>query len=62
MEDIKFVYTSNEYIERFNKTVGIIARERKYLGQIDTPPMDTSRRFIEHILDNNYAQYFAIKG
>lgn len=62
LKDIEFVYTSTEYINQFNKAVDEVAKERKYLGRTYAPPLEKSKEFVEHIINNNLPQYFALKG
>lgn len=62
MKKIKYEYTSNELITPFNKTIDIVARERKYLAKVKGPSVESSKEFVEYIISNNYAQFIAIKN
>jgi RimJ/RimL family protein N-acetyltransferase len=42
-----------------NACVGVVARERRYLGLIDAPPLADSIKFIENIVANDWPLFVA---
>jgi hypothetical protein len=50
MAEIRIIPTAQQYVESFNAAVDIVARERKYLISLGGPPLETTRRFIAHLL------------
>ena len=59
-EDIRIVPTEERYVEPFNAAVGVVGRERHYIGYLDTPPMEDSRALITTILAGGGVQYLAV--
>ncbi len=59
---IEIVYTNEMYVETYNKVVDEVARERKFLSTVTGFPLDGSKWFINHMIINNYAQYFLINN
>ncbi len=61
MEDsLSLAYTDLSYAESFCSAVDTVAKERKYLASTSGFPLETTESFVKSIIDNNYAQYFAI--
>jgi RimJ/RimL family protein N-acetyltransferase len=50
-DQFRIVPTSLEYVERFHHAIGVVARERRYIGFVDAPPIEMTRAFIQSILD-----------
>lgn len=48
-----------EDAEGHNACVGVVARERRYLGMVDAPPLADSIRFIENILARDWPLFVA---
>ena len=46
---IRIVPTAEEHVEGFNRCVDIVARERKYLGLLEGPPVEASRAFVRTV-------------
>src|SRR5438128_11664773 len=46
MEGIRIVPTGEEHVEGFNAAVGVVARERRYIGFVDGMPLEASREFV----------------
>lgn len=49
-----------EDAEGQNACVGVVARERRYLGLIDAPPLAGSIKFIENIIANDWPLFVAV--
>ncbi len=59
---LNIVYTDLSYAESFCAAVDLVAKERKYLASTSGFPLETTKSFVESIIDNNFAQYFAIQN
>lgn len=57
---IEIVYTNDRYSEGYNKAVDAVARERKYLATTSGFPLEGSKWYINHMVQNNYPQYFLL--
>lgn len=51
MSDIRITDTTDDHIAGFNAAVGVVARERLYIGLIDAPTMEASRRFVHSVIE-----------
>lgn len=49
MSGIRITDTGDEHIAGFNAAVGIIARERLYIGLLDAPTVEESRNFVRTV-------------
>ena len=58
--EIRIVPTGDRYVESFNRAVGIVARERRYIGFIEGPPIESTRNFIRHVVSGEGVQRLAI--
>jgi len=59
--DVKIVPTSEMYIEGYYRCLDSIARERKYIGFIQAPPFESSKKFVLLNIENNTPQNVALK-
>ena len=50
MDDIRIVPAGDEHVEGFNRCVGAVARERRYLGMLDAPPLEAWRAFVARVI------------
>ena len=60
MEDIRVVETSDALVEGFHHCVGVVARERRYIGLVDAPPIESSRAFVESVRETGGAHFVAV--
>ena len=49
MEEIRIVPTGEEHVEGFNAAVGVVARERRWIGLVDAVPVEASRAFVRSV-------------
>ncbi len=61
-EELTIMYANEEYIEAYNKAVDYVARERKYLSTVTGFSIESSTWYVNHMISNNYAQYFGFIG
>jgi RimJ/RimL family protein N-acetyltransferase len=59
-QQIEIIYSNSQYIESYNKAVDLVARERKFLATVFGFPMEGSTWFVNHMIQNNYPQYFLL--
>jgi len=59
---VEIIKASEEYSESFCQALDAVARERKYLAAVTGFPLEEVKGFINMIVSNDYAQYFAIDG
>ena len=57
---MRIVPTGEEHAEGFNAVVDAVARERRYIGFIAGPPLESTREFIRSILGGAGIQLLAI--
>lgn len=62
MHDIRVVPTTDDYVAGFNRCVGIVARERRYIGLVEAPPIEASRAFFQSVLDGRGAHFVAVSA
>ena len=60
MEDIEIVEIADEHVEGFNRCVGAVARERRYIALLDQPSLDSTFAFVHKIRDDGGAQFVAL--
>src|SRR5690242_5880973 len=60
MENIRVVPTTEAHIEGLHRCVDIVARERRWLGFVEGPPLAQTRAFVEMILRGAGVQFVAL--
>ena len=60
MEEIHIVPTATNYADSFNAVVDIVARERKYIGFVEGPPLEVTRRFMQSLVDGSGIEMLAV--
>jgi RimJ/RimL family protein N-acetyltransferase len=60
MDDVQLIPTAEQYVEGFHAAVDAVARERRYIGFVNGPPIESTRRFISHILEGGGVQLLAV--
>ena len=59
---IRIVPTDERYVESFNRALDIVARERRYIGFLQGPPLESTRSWVRQMLSGDGVQRFAISG
>lgn len=49
-------------VDGFRACLDSVARERKYLAQVEAPPLEKVREFVAQSVENDAAQYVAVVG
>ncbi|MEO8678853.1 MAG: GNAT family N-acetyltransferase [Vicinamibacterales bacterium] len=62
MEEVRIVPTGETHVEGIARALDIVARERRYIGFIEGPPLEGARRFIKDILAGAGVQMVAVRG
>ena len=60
--DVQIVPIAEEHVEGFNECVGIVARERKYLGMTERPFLEASRKWVMSNVEKGLPFYVAVHG
>ena len=48
------------HVESFHRTVGSIARERRYLAMLEAPPLESFRSFVQDTISQGHARFVAL--
>ncbi|HST57511.1 MAG TPA: GNAT family N-acetyltransferase, partial [Longimicrobium sp.] len=60
MDEIRIIPTGQEHVAGFNRAVDAVARERRYIGYVNGPPLDLSRQFIQHVISGGGVHLVAL--
>lgn len=60
MEEIRIIPTTDEHAEGFNACVGAVAKERRYITPVDTPPVEWARAFVAKVILNGGVHLVAV--
>lgn len=60
MDTIRIVPTAEQFIADFHRCVDAVARERRYLGFTEGPPLEASRAFVQALLAGAGIQFLAV--
>lgn len=60
MNEIRITPTTDEHVEGFNRAVDAVARERRYIGYVEGPPLEISRQFIQHVFQGGGVHRVAV--
>ena len=60
MNDIQIIPMAEQYVDGFNAVVAAVARERRYIGLVEGPPIEITRKFVRHILEGAGVQMIAV--
>jgi ribosomal protein S18 acetylase RimI-like enzyme len=57
---VEIVPIAEGHIESFQRTLDIVARERRYLAFLEAPPLPSTRAFILDMIRQGYPQFVAM--
>jgi len=60
MDEVRIVPTREQYAESFNAVVDAVARERRYIGFVEGPSLQSTREFVRSILGGAGIQLLAV--
>jgi len=61
-QEVHVVPISEEYIESFHGCLDSVASERRYLGFVKAPPLQSTREFVLSNISKKIPQYVAVEG
>ena len=62
MERVDIVPTEERYVESFNAVVDAVARERRYIGFVEGPSLESTREFVRSIVGGAGVQLLAVNS
>src|SRR5712691_1457397 len=60
MDEVRIIPTAERYTEGFNAVVDAVARERRYIGFVEGPSLESTREFVRSILGGAGVQLLAV--
>jgi len=60
MSEVHIVPTAQQYADSFNAAVDQVARERRYIGFVEGPSIESTREFVRRILGGTGVQMLAV--
>ena len=60
MSEFRIIEIADEHIDGFHRCVGVVARERRYIGLTDAPPIEGTRAFVQSVRDARGAHFVVI--
>lgn len=61
-DEIRIVPTGEAHVEGFNRCVDAVARERRWIGLVEGPPLEASRHFVQHVIEGGGVHLVAVDG
>lgn len=59
---IKIQSLTDPYIPGFREAVGSVAREKKYLAFLDSPPLEQTQNFVQFLRQHHMPHFVAVSG
>jgi RimJ/RimL family protein N-acetyltransferase len=50
VEGVRIVPAAEEHIDGYHRCVGVVARERRYIGFVEPPPLESTRDFVRALI------------
>jgi ribosomal protein S18 acetylase RimI-like enzyme len=60
MNETRIVPTAERHVAGFSEAVDVVARERKYIGFVEGPPLESTRTFVRDIVNGAGVQMLAL--
>lgn len=60
LEEVSIVAAAEKYAESYRQCLDVVARERKYLAQVEALPLERMRKFVQDNVANDAVQFFAL--
>ncbi len=60
MEQVRIVPADERYADSLNRALDVVARERRYIGFLEGPPLENTRAYMRHILGGAGVQMLAL--
>jgi len=62
MASVEIVPIAQDHIESFHRALDFVARERRYLSFLETPPLESVRAFVLDNIKQGYPQLVAVSA
>jgi ribosomal protein S18 acetylase RimI-like enzyme len=62
MGTIEIVPITQDHIESFHRTLDSVARERRYLGFLEAPPIESTRAYVLNMIEHGCPQLVALSA
>ena len=62
MSQVRIVPMKEKYIESFHSCLDSVGRERKYLGFLQAPPLESTREFVQYNIQHNIPQFLVVEN
>jgi ribosomal protein S18 acetylase RimI-like enzyme len=59
---VEIVPVAEHHAESFRACLDVVARERRYLAQVEAPPLERIEAFVRESIANDAAQFMAVDG
>jgi ribosomal protein S18 acetylase RimI-like enzyme len=60
MENFRIAPTEERYVRNLNRALDVVARERRYIGFVEGPPIESTLEYVRHILSGGGVQLLAL--
>lgn len=60
--DVRITPITVDHVEGFRAVVDRVARERRFLGGLEAPPLESTRQFVRNNIERGYPQFVALAG
>lgn len=60
LDAIRILPTTDEHVEGFSRCVDAVARERRYIGLVEGPPVEASRAFVRGVVEGGGVHRVAV--
>ena len=60
MDDVRIIPTEERYAESYNAAVSAVALERRYIGFVEPPTIESTRAFVQRLLGGGGFQMLAV--
>ena len=60
--NVQIVPISEEHVEGYHACLDAVARERRYLGLVKAPPIESTSEFVSSNIRKNNPQYVAVEN
>jgi RimJ/RimL family protein N-acetyltransferase len=60
VDGVRIVELAEGHVDGFHRCVGVVARERRYIGFVEAPPVEATRAFVQSVRDSGGAQFVAV--
>ena len=59
---LPIIAAAEKYAASYRECLDVVARERRYLAQVEAVPLERMRKFVQDNVANDAVQFFALDG